>query len=116
MSEYNWCHGSKCHTYKTQSRIRGVGNDKVLRTRKIKINANPTNVWNYFCNQGCLFDFICKNITRLVTLEPRNEALETKVEIKKETYETYNYGNYGREPYQATRNIINILDTNNEII
>jgi hypothetical protein len=45
MSDYNWCHGPKCHTYKTQSRIKGVGDNKVLRTRKIKINPNYREVF-----------------------------------------------------------------------
>ena len=35
MSDYNWCHGPKCHTKHTQDRIRGVKGSKVLRTRKI---------------------------------------------------------------------------------
>ena len=34
---YNWCHGPSCHTQETQSRIRGSGDNKVLRTRKIKV-------------------------------------------------------------------------------
>ena len=25
MNEYNWCHGTNCHTIQTQSRIRGSG-------------------------------------------------------------------------------------------
>ena len=33
---YNWCHGPNCHTYQTQSRVRGSGDNKVLRTIKIK--------------------------------------------------------------------------------
>jgi hypothetical protein len=37
MSNYNWCHGPKCHTNPTQDRIRGVKGKKVLRTRKIKV-------------------------------------------------------------------------------
>ena len=36
MSNYNWCHGPNCHTNHTQSRIRGSGDNKVLRTIKIK--------------------------------------------------------------------------------
>ena len=37
MSEYNWCHNPDCHTIETQSRIRGTGDNKVLRTVKIKM-------------------------------------------------------------------------------
>ena len=43
MSDYIWCHGTKCHTNHTQDRIRGVQGSKVLRTRKIKqdeVNEN----------------------------------------------------------------------------
>ena len=36
MSDYNWCHGPNCHTNHTQSRIRGSGDNKVLRTIRIK--------------------------------------------------------------------------------
>jgi len=38
MSNYNWCHGPNCHTTETQSRVRGSGDNKVLRTIKIKEN------------------------------------------------------------------------------
>ena len=37
MSNYNWCHNDKCHTYHTTDRIRGSKGNKVLRTRKIKV-------------------------------------------------------------------------------
>jgi hypothetical protein len=40
MSNYNWCHGPKCHTKQTQDRIRGVKGKKVLRTRKIKVKGS----------------------------------------------------------------------------
>ena len=37
MSDYNWCHGTNCHKQETQSRIRGSGDNKVLRTRRVKV-------------------------------------------------------------------------------
>ena len=37
MATHNWCHSPKCHTYNTTDRVRGSGNNKVLRTRKVKI-------------------------------------------------------------------------------
>ena len=43
MSDYNWCHGPKCHTHKTQDRIRGVKGSKVLRTRKF-LKTNGTQI------------------------------------------------------------------------
>jgi hypothetical protein len=33
---YHWCHNPDCHKIETQSRVRGTGENKVLRTRKIK--------------------------------------------------------------------------------
>ena len=36
MSDYKWCHGPVCHEQPTQSRVRGSGDNKVLRTIKIK--------------------------------------------------------------------------------
>ena len=87
MSDYNWCHGPKCHTYKTQSRIRGVGNNKVLRTRRIKINPNYRSYWQYFCGQNCLNDFLATNTERIVALAPRHEPLETPINVVKEERE-----------------------------
>ena len=87
MSDYNWCHGPKCHTHKTQSRVRGVGNNKVLRTRKIKINPNYGGVYNYFCNQYCLHEFLAANTERIVALAPRHEPQETPINVVKEERE-----------------------------
>ena len=38
MATHNWCHNPDCHTIETQSRVRGSGNNKVLRTVKINVN------------------------------------------------------------------------------
>ena len=87
MRDYNWCHGTKCHTYKTQSRIKGVGNNKVLRTRKIRINPNYRSVYNYFCSQNCVNDFLTANTESIAALAPRHEPLETPIVVEKETKE-----------------------------
>ena len=95
MSNYNWCHGPNCHTIQTQSRIRGSGDNKVLRTIKIKqgrYNNYRNGIWDYFCNQSCLMDFIREHITSVIAIAPRREALETK--IKDPVKETHNHG-YG---------------------
>ena len=120
MSDYNWCHGTNCHTNQTQSRIRGSGNNKVLRTIKIKQgrynynNDTSISVWDYFCNQGCLMDFIREHLTSIIAIAPRREPLETPIKVEKEKYESHRYryndnGSY-REPYQATRTIIKTVD------
>ena len=86
MSDYNWCHGPKCHTRHTQDRIRGVKGSKVLRTRKIKENNwNRNNVWSHFCSQGCYTDFMYTHWEEQIALHPRTEALETPIDVQVET-------------------------------
>ena len=95
MSDYNWCHGPKCHKHKTQDRIRGVKGSKVLRTRKIaQNNWNANNCWSHFCSQGCWTDFMYAHWDEFIRLHPRTEALETPIlDPKKETVQS-NWGNY----------------------
>ena len=118
MSNYNWCHNPNCHKVETQSRVRGSGTNKVLRTRKIKVyNPNDIGVWDYFCNQSCLMDYIREHLQAIVAIAPRREALETPIKIEKEKYESYRY-DYGshiddrpqRVPYMATRTTIKSVD------
>ena len=81
MTKYNWCHGPKCHTTTTLSRVRGSKGNKVLRTIKIKENNwnQDHNAFKYFCNQNCLYQFIHQHIEELVKIAPRREALETPI-------------------------------------
>ena len=122
MSNYNWCHGPNCHTNHTQSRVRGSGDNKVLITIKIKNDSNYRsheryNMFNYFCNQSCLMDYIREHLQAIVAIAPRREALETPIKIEKEKYESYRY-DYGshiddrpqRVPYMATKTTIKSVD------
>ena len=127
MSDYNWCHGPECHTIETQSRIRGSGRDKVLRTRKVKVYTGRSmfgngggNIWDYFCNHTCLMDFVSKHTQAIINIAPRREALETPIKVEKEKYESHRYEfNSGlnnetrRVPYMATRTIIKSVDNDN---
>ena len=81
MSEYNWCHGPKCHTRHTVDRIRGVKGSKVLRTRKISQRNEyiRNSVWSHFCSQGCYTDFMHEHWEEQIRLHPRPEALETPI-------------------------------------
>ena len=91
MSDYNWCHGPNCHTIQTQSRVRGSGDNKVLRTIKIKQSSHyiRNSIYSYFCNQNCLHGFLNEHKDRIVALAPRREALETKIKDPiKETHST----------------------------
>ena len=123
MSDYNWCHGPLCHEQPTQSRVRGSGDNKVLRTIKIKqgrynYSGRPEiiDMYDYFCGQSCLMDFIREYITSIIAIAPRREALETRIKVEKEKYEStrYEYDSYSdrpqRVPYQATRTRIIAVD------
>ena len=84
MSDFIWCHGTECHTYHTQDRVRGSKGSKVLRTRKVKQHIDREwyerdQVYNYFCSQTCLHNFIKTHLQRIVALDPRNKALETPI-------------------------------------
>ena len=118
---YNWCHGPNCHKQQSQSRVRGSKGNKVLRTIKIKqgrYNGYQEGIWDYFCNQRCLMDFIRTHLQSIVAIAPRREALETPIKVKKEKYENYRYdwngqGESRRVPYTATRTTIKTVDNNN---
>ena len=121
MKDYNWCHGPNCHTNETQSRVRGSGDNKVLRTIKIKYSdwnsQDRYNMFNYFCGNYCLMDYIREHLQAIVAIAPRREALETPIKVEKEKYESYRYNwtenGSERVPYQATRTTIKSVDNSN---
>jgi hypothetical protein len=113
MSEYNWCHNPDCHKIETQSRVRGTGDNKVLRTRKIKVyNPEQPHIYDFFCNQNCLHSFLNQFSREVANIRSVRQPSETPIKIEKEKYDSYRYNwtNNGSErvPYQATRTKINL--------
>ena len=107
MSEHNWCHGPDCHKQHTQDRIRGVKGNKVLRTRKIKVNPNYRNhSWQYFCSNHCERDFWNKYGNEIRQIAPRTEPLETPIDVVVETRT-----NWRGEPYK--QKLIKEVDNTN---
>ena len=114
MSDYNWCHNPSCHTIETQSRVRGTGDNKVLRTMKIKANrynGYQSNIWNYFCNQRCLMMFLNTFGQQIADTYSVKQPSETPIKVEKNKYESYRYewngeGGTTRVPYMATKTII----------
>ena len=105
MSDYQWCHGPKCHTNHTQDRIRGVQGSKVLRTRKIKQDSwNANNYFSHFCSQGCYTDFLYAHWEEFIRLHPRTEALETPIEVEVETRTDWQGNPYKQKVIQAIDN------------
>ena len=98
---YNWCHGPECHTQRTQSRVRGSGDNKVLRTRKVTVHNGRNmygngggTIWNYFCNHNCLMDYLAHHTQAVVNIAPRREPLETKIKDPKKETTTHRWGSY----------------------
>ena len=78
MTDFNWCHGPKCHTYHTVDRVRGVKGSKVLRTRKVKYYGG-SGFYNYFCSNSCYNEFANTYVEQIIAIAPRTEALETPI-------------------------------------
>ena len=99
MSNYKWCHGTDCHTHETQDRVRGSKGSKVLRTRKVRQNTDSQwseqyAIYNYFCSQSCLMDFIKTHMQRIVALDPRHEALETPINDPTKNTDNHYYSSW----------------------
>ena len=94
--------------------------DNRTEERRNRFNGYQNGIWDYFCNQRCLMDFIRTHLQPIVAIAPRREALETPIKVEKEKYESYRYEwNYGpnnetrRVPYMATRTTIKSVDNDN---
>ena len=117
MSNYNWCHGPECHTRETTTRVRGSGDNKVLRTRKVNTKhywRSGQGSWTYFCDDTCMRGYLEKHIQAIIAIAPRREALETPIKIEKTKYENYrmryNGNGYDKVPYTSTRTTIKSVD------
>ena len=109
MTEYNWCHNPSCHTIATQSRVRGTGDNKVLRTIKIKVgrynwkNDNTPNIWDYFCNQNCLFQFLNKFATEIANTYSVKQPSETPIKVETKTYDAPDHPYYNGRKYKTIK-------------
>ena len=91
MSNFNWCHGPSCHERHTMDRIRGSKGNKVLKTRRIALTSEyrREGIYSHFCSQSCLFDYIQTHKDRIIEIQPRREALETKIKDPVKDTESY---------------------------
>ena len=99
MSDFNWCHGPRCHERETTTRVRGVKGSKVLRTMKVPYRSHCAQHYRpylYFCDQTCMHDFIHTHVEEFVKLHPRTECLETPIEdpVKVKPYENANWSDW----------------------
>ena len=90
------CQGPKCHTYDTQSRIRGTKGNKVLRTRNARYDTDINPEWGYkwdryFCDERCMNDWLDVHMTQLISFVGlKTKPQESPVDIIKETKEGWN--------------------------
>ena len=115
--DYNWCHNPDCHKIETQSRVRGSGDNKVLRTVKIRSGSHwrSNSIFDYFCNQNCLMQFLNKFKDEIAQTYSVKQPSETPIKVKKEKYDThrYRYTDNGYERY-ATVGTRTTIERNNE--
>ena len=86
------CQGPKCHTYETQSRVRGPKGNKVLRTRNARYDMNEyeKNSWAYrwefyFCDERCMLNWLREHMTQLMNyVGIKTTPQETPVNVVKE--------------------------------
>ena len=113
MSEYNWCHGPECHEKVTTDRVRGVKGNKVLRTRKIKVNPNYlNNSWQWFCSNHCERDFWNTYGNEIRQIAPRTEPLETPIDDPKKV-EHEGWGGHKWTSTEITKKQVDNASTNN---
>jgi len=98
------CQGPKCHTYDTQSRIRGVKGSKVLRTR----NARYDNVtqekhswlqnWEYFfCDERCMNNWLDVHMVQLISFVGlKTKPQESPIDVVETVHQNWQGVNYTR--------------------
>ena len=93
MSDYNWCHIPDCHKIETQSRVRGTGDNKVLRTVKIRSGSHwrQESIFDFFCNQNCLMQFLKKFRQEVANIRPVKQPSETPIKVEVKNYDTDYY-------------------------
>jgi len=120
MSDYNWCHNPDCHKIETQSRVRGTGDNKVLRTRKIRVRDFSGYHWfqgweNHFCNVSCFFQFMKVHYQEVVNIAPVKKPSETPIQVvttKSQDYRMrYNGNDYEKVPFTSTATTITLKNT-----
>jgi hypothetical protein len=108
----HYCQGTKCHTYDTQSRIRGTKGNKVLRTRYAYGSSDSwnTNRWElYFCDERCMNDWLREHIANFMNIVGiKTKPQETPVDVIKEQMDGWR-GKFVRTTIKLKQNESNVL-------
>ena len=103
------CQGPNCHTYETQSRIRGTKGNKVLRTRFARFNLGVNREWidnweYYFCDERCMNDWLRIHMTQLINFVGiKTKPQESPIEIVETVHQDW----HGRDYTRTTIKLLN---------
>ena len=95
------CQGPECHTYDTQSRVRGPKGSKVLRTRNARYEVDNSYTWSnpweqYFCDERCMNNWLAKHMTQLINyVGIKTKPSETPIDVVQEEMDGWR-GKYTR--------------------
>ena len=100
------CQGPSCHTYDTQSRVRGVKGAKVLRTRNARYDLQDSRYndsewvkpWEfYFCDERCMNNWLNTHMTQLLNyVGLKTKPSETPIDIVQEQLTNWSGEKYTR--------------------
>jgi hypothetical protein len=111
------CQGPECHTYDTQSRVRGVKGAKVLRTRNARYEVDNSYTWSspweqYFCDERCMNKWLAKHMIQLINyVGINNKPKETPIDIVQELRKDW----AGHEYTSTTIKFLSEPDVNDSI-
>jgi N-formylglutamate amidohydrolase len=109
------CQGPKCHTYETQSRVRGTKGNKVLRTRFARFNLEVNREWidnweHYFCDERCMNDWLRKHMTQLINFVGlKTKPQESPIDVIQEIRTAWDNSQYTRTTIKLKQNENNVL-------
>jgi hypothetical protein len=107
------CQGTKCHTYDTQSRIRGTKGNKVLRTRYAYGDSQSWNINNwclYFCDERCMQDWLREHIANFMNIVGiKTKPQESPIDIELTTHKAWNGQDYTRTTIKLKENESSVL-------
>ena len=109
------CQGPECHTYDTQSRVRGVKGAKVLRTRNARYEIDNSYTWSspweqYFCDERCMNNWLAKHMTQLINYVGINtKPKETPIDIVETVHQDWTGRDYTRTTIKLKQNENNVL-------
>ena len=113
------CQGPKCHTYETQSRVRGTKGNKVLRTRNARYDitdrTHPRYDWVsdwefYFCDERCMNNWLEAHMTQLINFVGlKTKPQESPIDVIQEIRTAWDNSQYTRTTIKLKQNENNVL-------